>query len=79
MEDKKVIENAEFTEVAEVKENKFVSFMKRHGKKIAAGAALAGAAALGFVIGQKIQIGDETDYIDDAIETEFTVIDDNNE
>lgn len=77
MTDKNVIEAKE-TEVQEVKEeSKIVSFFKKHGKKIAAGAAVVAAGVIGVVIGKKTSGETDEYYDDDAIEADFSEVDTN--
>ena len=85
MEDnKKVIEN-NGTEVVEQenKSNGFISkisdFAKKHGKKIAVGAAVLAAGVLGVVIGKKSTDESDGDYNeeDDVIEAEYSEVETN--
>ena len=85
MEDnKKVIEN-NGTEVVEQenKSNGFISkfsdFAKKHGKKIAVGAAVLAAGVLGVVIGKKSTDESDCDYNeeDDVIEAEYSEVETN--
>ena len=71
-----IIEEKEINEeVVEVKESKLKGIarkagvgFKKHGKKIAAGAALLGVGLLGYALGHKTDGGDDTEYetIDDS-------------
>lgn len=67
------MENTKVIEATEVKENKFKAMtkkigagVKKHGKKVAGLAALAGVGILGYILGSKNSSSDE--YVDDEID-----------
>ena len=69
------MENIEVVETTEVKENKFKAMtkmigagVKKHGKKVAGLAALAGVGILGYILGSKNSSSDE--YVDDEIDSD---------
>ena len=79
----KNINNEETTEVAEVKESKVKGFMskvgagvKKHGKKVVAGVAIAGLGLAAYALGTRSKNADCADCCgeDDAIDVEYSEV-----
>ena len=72
MEDNKeiIVEETTQEEVTEKQPSKFVTGLKKHGKRIAVFAAIAGGVVAGFVLGKKYNSNDDSeeeyDYYDDT-------------